>query len=61
LDVYCGKHRAELERFLIECPQGLALGAAHFAGRAPDWVAVGEVLGLGAARAAAIAVRALLL
>jgi flavin-dependent dehydrogenase len=60
LDVYRGKYRADLERFLLECPEGLAVGAAHFAGREPDWGAVGEILGLGAARAAAIAVRALL-
>jgi flavin-dependent dehydrogenase len=58
LRLYQGPRRADLERFLFDCPEGLAIGAAHFAGLPPDWAAVAEVIGRGAARAAAIAMRA---
>jgi flavin-dependent dehydrogenase len=60
LELYRGPRRADLERFLFDCPDGLAVGAVHFAGMPQDWAAVGEVVGRGAAFAAAIAVRGLL-
>jgi flavin-dependent dehydrogenase len=60
LELYRGPRRADLERFLFDCPDGLAVGAVHFAGMPQDWATVGEVVGRGAAFAAAVAVRGLL-
>jgi flavin-dependent dehydrogenase len=60
LRIYRGPRRADLERFLLDCPEGLSVGAIHFAGMPQDWAAIGEVVGLGAASAAAVAVRAIL-
>jgi menaquinone-9 beta-reductase len=57
---YRGPRRPDLERFLFDHPEGLALGVANFAGDPLDWAAAGEVAGMGAAYAAAAAIRSLL-
>lgn len=52
LRYYYGPLRSELERFAVECPMALLVGARHFGARPPDWLAVGQVVGRCVARLA---------
>ncbi|MCL2447593.1 MAG: NAD(P)/FAD-dependent oxidoreductase [Polyangiaceae bacterium] len=57
---YHGAWRDEIERFFADVPEALAVGAGHFAARPADWLEVGHVAALAAARAAsAIVARSL--
>jgi flavin-dependent dehydrogenase len=54
MGLYYGPSRAELEGFLVESPEALYIGCQHFAAQPRDWLKVGEVVGRGVARLAAM-------
>ena len=54
MGLYYGPSRAEVEGFLVESPDALFIGCQHFAAQPYDWIKVGEVVGRGIARLAAM-------
>jgi len=54
MGLYYGPSRAEVEGFLAESPDALFVGCQHFAAQPYDWIRLGEVVGRGAARLAAM-------
>ncbi len=54
MGLYYGPSRAEVEGFLAESPDALFVGCQHFAAQPYDWIKLGEVVGRGAARLAAM-------
>ncbi len=54
MGLFYGPSRAELEGFLVESPEALFIGCQHFAAQPRDWLKVGEVVGRGIARLAAM-------
>jgi flavin-dependent dehydrogenase len=54
MGLYYGPSRAEVEGFLAESPDALFVGCQHFAAQPYDWLKVGEVVGRGAGRLAAM-------
>jgi hypothetical protein len=60
MGLFYGPSRAELEGFLVESPDALFVGCQHFAAQPRDWLKVGEVVGRGVARLAAMRIAAAL-
>jgi flavin-dependent dehydrogenase len=50
LRLYYGPYRPDLERFVVECPEALFVGAQHFAAQRSEWLAMGRVAMHGAVR-----------
>jgi hypothetical protein len=50
LRLYYGPYRRDLERFVLECPEALFVGAQHFAAQRSHWLAIGRVAMHGAVR-----------
>jgi menaquinone-9 beta-reductase len=48
--LFYGPDRAEVEQFLTASPDPLHVGCQHFAAQPYDWLKVGEVIAIGAAR-----------
>jgi flavin-dependent dehydrogenase len=56
MGLYYGPSRGEVEEFLAESPDALFVGCQHFAAQPYDWLKVGEVVGRGIARLAAMGI-----
>jgi flavin-dependent dehydrogenase len=50
LRLYYGPYRHDLERFVVDCPEALFVGAQHFAAQRSHWLAMGRVALQGAVR-----------